>query len=59
MKTKLYVCFLCVEVGRLGPAHVCFLVGGSVSGSPQGSSLADSVGFLVESHPLWVPHSFP
>ena len=32
--------------GRLGPALVCSLVGGSVSGSTQGSRLVDSAGFL-------------
>ena len=35
--------------GRMGPAHVCSFVGGSVSGSPQGSRLVDSGGLPVES----------
>jgi hypothetical protein len=46
MKTKLYIC-INVRVG-LGSDHVCSLVGGSVSGSPQGSRLCDSVGLPVE-----------
>lgn len=29
------------EAGDIGPAHVCSLVGGSVSGSPQGSMSVD------------------
>ena len=34
--------------GGLGPAcALCFLLGDSVSGSPQGSRLVDSVGFSV------------
>ena len=32
-KTKLHICY----IWGLGPAHVCSLVGVSVSGSPQGS----------------------
>ena len=32
----------------LSLAHVCSLVGGSVSGSPQGSRLVDSIGLPVE-----------
>jgi hypothetical protein len=47
LKTKLLICYTCA--GGLGSASVSFLVGDSVSGSPQGSSLVDSVGFLVES----------
>jgi hypothetical protein len=35
--------------GELGPAHVCFFIGSSVSRSPQGYRLVDSVGLLVES----------
>jgi hypothetical protein len=34
--------------GNLGPAHVCSLVGGLVSESPQGSRLVDSVGLPEE-----------
>ena len=45
MKTKLIICYICVGWG-LG--LVCSLVGGSVSGNPQGSELVDSVGLLVE-----------
>jgi hypothetical protein len=37
-----------IRVGALGPTHVCSLVGASVSGIPQGSSLIDSVGLHVE-----------
>jgi hypothetical protein len=47
MKTKLYICCKCV--GGLGPTHACSLVGGSVSVSPQGLRLLDSVGLLVMS----------
>jgi hypothetical protein len=47
----------------LGPDHACSLVGGSVSGSPQGSRLVNSVGLLIESlSPLGssiVPPSLP
>jgi hypothetical protein len=32
----------------LGPALICSLVGGSVSGSPQGSRFVDFVGLLME-----------
>lgn len=44
-----------------GPACVCFLVGFSVSESPQRSRLVDSVGRPVEflSPLLWRPQSFP
>jgi hypothetical protein len=45
-KTKLHICYICV--GVLGQTHVCSLVGGSVSRSPQGSRLFDSVGLFVE-----------
>jgi hypothetical protein len=39
---------LCYVSARgLEPAHVCSLVGGSVSGSSQGSRLVDTVGLLV------------
>jgi hypothetical protein len=48
-----------VEWG-LHPAHVCFLVGGSVSGSPQGSRLVDSVvGHPVEFLSLLDPSILP
>ena len=47
MKTKLLICLICA--GDLDPAHACSLVGDSISGSPQGSRLVDSVGLLVES----------
>jgi hypothetical protein len=55
IKTKLHICsYICV--GVLGPAHVCSLVGGSVSRRAQGSSLVDSVCHLVESlTPLGLP----
>ena len=44
MKTKLYIWYM--GVGGL-PAQACSLVGGSVSVSPHGPRLVDSVGFLV------------
>jgi hypothetical protein len=44
MKTKVLICYICV--GGLGPAHACFLVGGSVSVSSYGPRLVDSVGLL-------------
>jgi hypothetical protein len=40
---------------RLGPDHVCSLVGGSVSGSLQGSGLVDAVGLPVEKLMLTFP----
>jgi len=43
----LHICY--IRAGGLGSACVCFLVGGSVSGSPQGLRLVDSVDLLVES----------
>jgi hypothetical protein len=45
MKTKLHICYVCVE--GPGPAFVCSFVGGSVSGRPQGSRLLGSVGLPV------------
>jgi hypothetical protein len=47
MKTKLHICYICV--GNLGPPHACSLVVDSVSVSPHGPRLVDSVGFLVVS----------
>jgi len=47
MKIQLYICYKCV--GGLGPATVCSLVGGLVSGSPHGHKLVASVGLLVVS----------
>jgi hypothetical protein len=47
MKIKLSICY--IGAGCLGPAHVCSLVGGPVSGSPQGPSLVESVSPSVES----------
>ena len=44
-KTKLHNCYICAE--GLGLFHACSLLGSSVSVSPYGSSLVDSVGFLV------------
>jgi hypothetical protein len=46
MKTKVHIFYICVR--GLDPAPVCFLVGGSVSKSPQRSRLVDSVGLPVE-----------
>ena len=43
----------------VGPAHVCSLVGVSVSGSPQRSRLVDSVGLLVESRSSSGPSIIP
>ena len=48
MKTKLHICYKWGCVG-LGPASVCYLVGGSVSVGPHGSRLVDSVSLLVVS----------
>lgn len=42
----------CVCVGGLGPAGACCLVGGSVSGSSQGSGLAEMLVFLWGLPPL-------
>jgi hypothetical protein len=36
------------EQGGLGQFHVSSLIGGSVSESPQGSSITDSIGLPVE-----------
>ena len=47
MKIKLHICY--IHAVGLSIALVCSLVGGSVSGNPQGSTLGDSVGLLVES----------
>jgi hypothetical protein len=44
MKTKLHICYKCV--GGLDPGPASSLVGGSVSVSPQGPRLVDSVYFL-------------
>jgi hypothetical protein len=43
--------------GGLGLAHDHPLIDGSVSGSPQGSKLVDSVGLPVESLPTSGPSS--
>ena len=60
MKTKLYICYIravvVVVVVGLSPGCVCFLVDGSVSGSPQESRLVGSVGLPVEF--LSPPRSF-
>jgi hypothetical protein len=40
MRIGLHICYICV--GNLGPAHVCSLVGGAVSESPQWSRLVDT-----------------
>lgn len=42
----LLICYICAVA--LGPAHTHSLVGDSVSVSPQGSRLVDSVGLPVE-----------
>lgn len=53
MKTKLHICYICT-----GPAYAFYVIG-SVSRSPQWSTLFDSVSLLVKflSHP--VSYSFP
>jgi hypothetical protein len=53
-----YLLHVC-GVRRVGPAHVCSLVGGSVSESPQGSSFVDSVGRYLESLPSLGPSILP
>lgn len=45
METKLHICYICS--GDLGSAPASSLVGGSVSVSPHGPRLVDSVGLLV------------
>jgi hypothetical protein len=55
MKTKLYICYICVE--GLCPAHVYSLAGGSVSGRLQEPRLSDSVG-LVDSLSFLDPSFF-
>lgn len=47
MKTKMHISYICA--GRLSLAHLCSLVGGSVSGTSKESRLFDSIGLLVES----------
>jgi hypothetical protein len=47
------------RTGGVGPAYVYSLVGGSVSGSPQGSRFVDSVGLPAESLFPQVLQSFP
>jgi hypothetical protein len=46
MKTELLISYMCAK--GLGPACVCSFDDGSVSESPQGSRLADSVGLSVK-----------
>ena len=50
-------CYICA--GGLGPAGVCSLVGGSVSGSSHGSWLVDTVGLPVELPSLRGPSILP
>ena len=65
MKTKVFICYICS--GGLGPAYFHSLIGGSVSGSPQGSRLVDSDGLSIESltssgppvHPPTLPQDSP
>ena len=45
MKTKLHICSL--WGGCLCVPHLCSFMGGSISVSPHGPSLVDSLGFLV------------
>jgi hypothetical protein len=60
MRTKLHNCYICPEC--LGQTCACSLVGGSVSGSPYGSRLVNSVGFLLVSSGSFnhfSPHPLP
>ena len=44
----------------MGLVHVCSVLGGSLSGNPQGSRLVvDSVGLLWSPYPLPILQSFP
>ena len=56
-ENQMHICYICV--GNLGSAHVGSLVGGSVSESPQGSRLVDSVGLPVEFLPPLRLQYFP
>jgi hypothetical protein len=47
MKTKLHICYLCVEDFSL--SHESTLVNGPISVSPYGHGLVDSIGFRVVS----------
>ena len=55
MKTKLHNYYTCEDL----LVHVCSLVGGSVSVSPYGPRLVDSVGFLVVSLTILSPTILP
>jgi hypothetical protein len=64
MKTKLHNCNICAE--GLYQSHACSLVGSSVSVSPYGPKLVDSLCFLMVSlaplaptilHPLILQHA--
>jgi hypothetical protein len=61
MKTKLHICYVCA--GGLNPVHACSLVGGSVSGSPQGSRVKwfcwSSSGVLILLGPSIFPPTLP
>ena len=45
------MCYICAELGEVGPAHVHSLVGRLVSGNPQGSRLCASLGLPLKSLP--------
>jgi hypothetical protein len=45
MKTKMHNCYICAE--DIGQYHACSLVGYSVSVSPYGLRLLESIDFLV------------
>lgn len=47
MKTKQHICYKYVR--NLGPVTACSLAGSSISVSPHGPRLVDSVGFFVVS----------
>jgi len=59
----IHLLHMCECGGSLGLAHVCSLVGGSVSERPQGSRLVDSVGlpvpFLSPLGPSILPPTLP
>jgi hypothetical protein len=61
MKTDLHICYICV--GGLGPDCISCLVRGSVSESPQGTKLVESIGlpveFLTTSGPPILPETLP
>ena len=55
MKTELHNCYICAE----GQSCISSVVGGSVSVSPYGPMLLDSVGLLVVSLTFLAPTILP